>query len=153
MGRTSGFIAQHVGIAGGAEIILTPEFPLSTNDIITRLASAPRKKLTSIIVAAESDTPGWTVNLANELTEKTGGTYKTCILGHIQRGGSPSVYDRLTATQMGYAAVNALLQGKQAGMIAVIDKQICLQDFPQNNTPRQLTDKTLLNINDCVSGC
>lgn len=152
MGRSSGFIAAEVGTAGGAEFILTPEFPMSADDILQLLAKKKRKKLASIIVAAESDQPGWTINLANEIREKSGINYRVCVLGHTQRGGSPTAMDRLMATRMGHHAVELLQAGKSGLMVSLQDDKITSTPFrnPENGT-RFLDEKELLVINQTVS--
>ena len=152
MGRASGFIAAEVGVAGGAELILTPEFPLTTNQIIDALTQKKRKKLASIIVAAESGTPGWTFNLAKEIQEKANLNYRVCILGHTQRGGSPTVKDRLIATHMGYHAIQVLQSGESGKMICLKQDKITHTDFPSaENGTRFFDSKELLLINERIS--
>ena len=152
MGRKSGFLATTVGLAGGAALILTPEHPMSCDDIIARLKSCPRKKLTSIIVAAEADQAGWTIKLAEEMNQRCEETYKVCILGHTQRGGTPTAYDRMTAGQMGYHAVHALLDNKKSCMAAVQQGSITTTALPNNSqTPREFTQTGSLSINQVLS--
>jgi len=153
MGRSSGFLAAHVGMAGGAEVIITPEFPLSVDDIVGQLANKKRNKLTSIIVAAEADQPGWTINLAEQLNERTTLNYRSCILGHIQRGGKPTAHDRVLATRMGHEVIEALYGGQTQGMIGVIDNQLALHPFPPKNSTRKLATADFLTINAAVSQC
>ena len=153
MGRSSGFLAVEVGIAAGAEFILIPEFPLSTPAIAQLIQKKTRQKLTSIIVAAEAGQPGHCIALADEIEQLTGLHYKTCILGHIQRGGSPTVKDRVMATEMGVAAVNAIRQGYSHQMVARRQGTYQLIDLP---TPEQATqffsDDQRLQDNQIVSG-
>ena len=113
MGRDSGFIALHSGVATGAENILIPERKTDVNDIITTLKEKHgRKKLVNIIVVAEGEAYGAN-ELAKTITEQIAGQeVRVCILGHIQRGGSPTCLDRLIASRMGYAAVECLLEGR-----------------------------------------
>lgn len=152
MGRSSGFIAAAVGAAGGAELILTPEFPTTTDEIINALTHRKRKKLASIIVAAESDKPGWTFNLAKEIKDKANLTYRVCILGHTQRGGSPTAKDRLIATRMGHRAIELLQAGKTRKMVCVKHSKVDNTDFPAaDNGTRFFDDKELLLINEKVS--
>lgn len=152
MGRASGFIAATVGMAGGAELILTPEFPMTTSQIIETLTCKRRKKLTSIVVAAESETPGWSFNLAREIKEQADITYRVCILGHTQRGGSPTTQDRLMATRMGYHAIEILQTGLSGHMTSLQCGEITHQPFPApDNGTRFFNDQDLLHINELIS--
>ena len=112
MGRSSGFIAAEVGVATGAEIILTPEFPISTEELVLKIKNKQRKKLVSLIIAAEADQPERGFVLAREIKKLSGIDYKVSILGYIQRGGAPSVKDRSTASVMGVMAIEALHKGQ-----------------------------------------
>jgi len=120
MGRNAGFIALEAGIAGGAESIIIPEIPYSLEEICQKLIkSHQRGKLHSIIVIAEGAGSG--ITLGELIKEKTGFETRVTILGHIQRGGSPSAFDRILASRMGALAVDALLQG-QSGVMVACDK-------------------------------
>jgi 6-phosphofructokinase 1 len=151
MGRNSGFLAIDVGIAGGAEFILTPEFPLSITELAKKITTPRRSKLSSIIVVAEADQPGRSVELAKELTLLTGQQYRVCVLGHTQRGGSPTTLDRKLASHMGYHAVKGLLEGKSHQMVALNKNQISLEAFPDPNSPaRTLITQELLDLNEIL---
>jgi 6-phosphofructokinase 1 len=115
MGRDAGYIALHSGIATGAEHILIPERKTIMEDIITQLQkNEKRKKLVNLIIVAEGDEFGGADEVAKVITEKIPGLeVRVCILGHIQRGGNPSCLDRLIASRMGYAAVEALIEESQ----------------------------------------
>ena len=112
MGRTCGDIALGVGVAGGAEDVLVPE---STTDLLELAAgirhSWERGKRSSIIVVAESGEQGRSFRLAEEVGRLTGLEPRVCILGHIQRGGTPMARDRVLASRLGTAAVEILLDG------------------------------------------
>ncbi|HUR66719.1 MAG TPA: 6-phosphofructokinase [Chitinophagaceae bacterium] len=114
MGRDAGYIALHSGIATGAENILIPERKTNMNDIVQSLLEKERrKKLVNLIVVAEGDDFGGANKVQEELKEKLpNAEIRVCILGHIQRGGSPSCIDRLIASRMGYHAVECLLEGR-----------------------------------------
>lgn len=153
MGRSSGFLAIKVGIAGGAEYILTPEFPLSTDQLIAKIQDKKCQKLTSIIVAAEANQPGRSIGIANDIREKSGIEYKTCILGHIQRGGTPSTMDRYTATLMGSKATTAILAGESHKMLAVVEGDIVLKPLPNpDHVTKLFTKEDLLELNNIVCG-
>ncbi len=113
MGRDSGCIALNAGIAGGAEAIMLPEKETAIDDLIELLEKAAFKQKTStIVIVAEGEKNGGAYNVANRVKEKF--DYydtKVSILGHLQRGGSPSSFDRVLASRMGYAAVKCLLAG------------------------------------------
>lgn len=112
MGRNSGFIASAVGLAGGAEEIFTPEANTTVDKAIERIKDAiSRGKTSSILITAEGQKPGRAYDLADAIRKKAGWDAKVCILGHQQRGGSPTAADRILASRMGAAAVDSLLKG------------------------------------------
>ena len=119
MGRSCGNIAVTVGIAGGAEIVLTPEQPVEFDAICATLrASEARGKLSSIIVVAEGEQPDHVNALTRRLNER-GFQARAAILGHVQRGGSPSGHDRVLASVLGSLAVDYLLAGQSDLMLGV----------------------------------
>jgi 6-phosphofructokinase 1 len=126
MGRDAGYIALHSGIATGAENILIPETKTDMNALITALTEKEkRKKLVNLIVVAEGDEFGGGTQVGNYLKEKLpNADIRVCILGHIQRGGSPSCLDRLIASRMGYHAVECLLNGTHNVMVGIEDNKM-----------------------------
>lgn len=114
MGRDAGYIALHSGIATGAENILIPERKTDINDIIKSLKEKERrKKLVNLIVVAEGDVFGGANEVQKVLQENLpNAEIRVAILGHIQRGGSPTCIDRLIASRMGYHAVECLMEGR-----------------------------------------
>jgi 6-phosphofructokinase 1 len=151
MGRASGFLAVTVGIAGGAEFILIPEDPLSSEQLAARINARRRKKLGSIIVVAEADQAGRSFKLAEDLKKLVGMEYKVCILGHTQRGGSPTVEDRKVASLMGSRAVDALLEGKSQKMLGMRKGELVLAEFPDPSLgARQFDDPELIRINQVL---
>jgi 6-phosphofructokinase 1 len=131
MGRDAGFIALRSGIAGGAEDILIPETVTSLNDLIDLLKTGFRKnKQSGIIIVAEGDDLGGALEVAKKVKEKLP-EYDTrvTILGHIQRGGSPSSYDRILASTLGYMAVNALIEGRRGEMVGIVNKEVAYTPF------------------------
>lgn len=125
MGRNSGFIATHVGIACGAEMIVVPEYEVQVESISFQLASNRQqgKGSSGIIVVAEGQTPGLTNHLAEQLKTHDQ-VAKVCILGHIQRGGSPTGHDRVLASCLGASAVDYLCAGYNDVMIGVREGKI-----------------------------
>ncbi len=118
MGRDSGFIASHVGLAGGAEDIFTPDANTTVDKVVERIRdSILRGKTSSIIVTAEGQKPGRAYDLGEAIRKKSGMDAKVCILGHIQRGGSPTAADRILASRLGAAAVEKLMNGKSDIMV------------------------------------
>jgi 6-phosphofructokinase 1 len=151
MGRHSGFLAVDVGIAGGAEVILIPEFEPSVDAIATRLTSPKRPKLSSIIIVAEAAQPGRSIQLAKQLEQLTDLTFRVCILGHTQRGGSPSLIDRKIASQMGFMAIKGLLEGISGQMVIMNRELLSFAAFPQVDAPaRVLTQMDLLELNEIL---
>lgn len=118
MGRNSGWIASEVGVSGGAEEIITPDFITPVDKIVERLLVSRQKgKSSSIIITAEGQKPGRAYDLAEAIRKKSNLDAKVCILGHQQRGGSPTAHDRILASELGAAAVIALVSGKSNIMI------------------------------------
>lgn len=120
MGRNSGYIALDVGIGGGAEAIVLPEKKMSVKEVAARIRRGlDRGKMSSIVVMAEGQLAGGSMEVAKELEKKYGISAKVCILGHIQRGGAPTSRDRRLGSVMGARAVEALLRGYSDVMIGV----------------------------------
>jgi len=152
MGRNTGHLALDVGMAGGAEIIVTPEFPISAEKITKIIEERKRKKLISIMVVAEANHPGHSLQLAEKIKQLSGIEYRVCILGHTQRGGIPTLLDRKTATLMGYEAIQALLAGKNGQMMALVGEKILCVNFPSaDDATRYLPNDTLLKINSTLN--
>lgn len=125
MGHHTGFIALESGIAGGAEATIIPEITTSTEVLWERLEeSYEQGKKSAIVVVAEGDQPGHTFRIAQEAKEKLKIESRVCILGHVQRGGSPTARDRVLASNLGSAAVCALLEGKSGYMVGEIKNEI-----------------------------
>jgi len=126
MGRDAGYIALHSGIATGAENIIIPETKTDIEELIESLTEKEkRKKLVNLIVIAEGGEFGDANKLSALIRERIPQSdTRVCILGHIQRGGSPSCHDRLIASHMGYYAVESLLIGRNNVMVGVINNKI-----------------------------
>ena len=125
MGRDSGYIALHSGVATGAENILIPERKTDVESVVKALEEKHgRKKLVNIIVVAEGESFG-AVELAKVITERIPDQeVRVTILGHIQRGGSPTCFDRLIASRMGYAAVECLIAGKFNVFVGIVNNKM-----------------------------
>lgn len=124
MGRRAGYLALNVGLAAGATSILVPEVPYDFDkDIVQRMKkiSATGKKHFIIVVA---EGVGHVMELAEKIEDATGFETRATILGHVQRGGSPTVRDRVLASRMGYNAVELLLEGKSNRVVSIKDDHI-----------------------------
>lgn len=130
MGHSSGFIALQVGIGGGAETIIVPGEADNSISQICRTVDRgfQRGKASSIIVVAEGPKPGLSTRIAGGLTRK-GYHSKVCILGHTQRGGTPSSHDRLLASALGSSAVAHLLAGRSGAMVGIQKDQVVVVPF------------------------
>lgn len=126
MGRDAGYIALHSGISTGAEHILIPEKKTSVSALIESLQEKEkRKKLVNMIVVAEGEDFGGAYELAT-LIEKAMPKLdlRVCVLGHIQRGGSPSSFDRVIASRMGYHAVECLIEGRYNVFVGMVNNKM-----------------------------
>ena len=126
MGRDAGYIALHSGIATGAENILIPERKTDIEELISSLQEKERrKKLVNLVVVAEGEDFGGGDEVAKMIKQRLpNAETRVCILGHIQRGGSPSCLDRLIASRMGYAAVECLMYGRHNVMVGILNNKI-----------------------------
>lgn len=133
MGRDAGYIALHSGIACGAEDILIPEVNTDIDAVLERIDyDERRKKTVHILVIAEGDDFGGSKELFSRVKERFPMLdIRSTVLGHIQRGGSPSCADRVLASRLGHAAVEALLCGKTQVMAGIINDKLCFTPFDQ----------------------
>jgi len=131
MGAEAGFIALYSGIATGAEAIIIPELKGEDRDIKKMiLAGNVRKKSSNIIIVAEGDKGGGAFTLAEQVkSDFPEFDIRVSILGHLQRGGSPSAIDRVNASRLGHGAVEALLDGQQSVMVGISNGEIVLVSF------------------------
>ncbi len=133
MGRDAGYIALNSGIACGAEDILIPELKTDINLVIQKIRDDERrKKNVHLLVVAEGDDFGGAEDVRKKIiSELPESDVRVCILGHIQRGGSPSFADRVLASRLGYAAVNELRKGKHQVMAGQINGKIVFTPFTE----------------------
>jgi 6-phosphofructokinase 1 len=123
MGRDSGWIALAAGLAGGAEFVIVPEIPHDLDFVSDKIIRGMNQgKEHSIVVVAEGAAHGFEVG--ERLRVSTGYDTRVTVLGHIQRGGSPSAFDRILATRLGAAAVDALLEGETNAMVGLVGNQV-----------------------------
>jgi phosphofructokinase-like protein len=164
MGRYTGWIALEAGIAGGADIILVPEFPINIDEVCDVLRDRHRRgKSFTIIVVSEGakvegystpldvDTRGHRVGkigelIANLIEEKTEYETRVSVLGHIQRGGSPTAYDRIIGTRFGVKAVELVAQGQFGKMVSLHASKIRSVDIADAVKKHKAIDKDLYEI-------
>lgn len=153
MGKDAGFIALRTGIAVGAEAVLIPETKTYINELIATLQDGWRSnKKSSIIIVAEGDDGGGAIEVAQKVKEQFD-QYDTrvSILGHLQRGGSPSAIDRVLASRLGVAAVEALLNGKSGGMMGIVKNEVLFTPFAQTIKHNKIIRKDLLDLVQILS--
>ena len=130
MGRDAGFIALNCGIGGGAELVLIPEMLSNLNEVKKQIRSLMSNQTrSSIVVVAEGDELGGAANVADALRTDSAFDHvdlRVCILGHTQRGGAPSARDRVLASRLGAAAVEAFMEGHHNVMVGIINGDVRL---------------------------
>jgi len=150
MGRHAGWIALHAGMAGGANVILIPEIPFDIDQVVAYIEHRFQSHYAPIVVVAEGATPregtmevakgdldafghvrlgGIGQRLADEIEKRTGKEARTTVLGHIQRGGTPTAFDRVLATRFGLHAIDAVYDGNFGKMVALRGTDIELCDL------------------------
>ncbi|MAO08462.1 MAG: 6-phosphofructokinase [Alteromonas sp.] len=154
MGRDAGDIALNAGIGAGAEEILIPEQNLGKERLISSLKRSKKSgKSSSIVVVAEGDQIGKNIFELAEYIRQNLDEYevKVTVLGHIQRGGSPSCYDRVLASRLGVGAVDALLAGKRDIMIGISHNKIVHVPFSEAIKGENEIDLDLIRVADIIS--
>jgi len=147
MGRMAGFIAAGVGVAGGAEEILVPEKEVDVDALVSDITLAKEKgKVSFIMIVAEGAYPGGATALSAELENKSGIECRPCILGYIQRGGSPAALDRILATKLGTFAVEQALQGASGVMTGIVKNELVTTPLKQTWTDRKPLDPYLFEL-------
>jgi 6-phosphofructokinase 1 len=150
MGRACGDLALYSGIAGGAECIIVPEFGFNLDDTARKLIEGKnRGKLHHIIVVAEG--VGKPFEIAKELSHKTQMETRVTVIGHLQRGGTPSAYDRILASQFGERAVNLLIKGEHGLALGNKGNQIIEVSFEEALSKREMPHRNLYNLADMLS--
>lgn len=147
MGRTCGAIALQCGIAAGAEYIMVPERKQGIDELIAALEHAETSKSSVIVIVAEGDEEGGAYEVARKVKERYN-HYDTrvSVLGHVQRGGNPSVADRVLASRSGVAAVEALIAGSTSTMVGQRQGEIALIPFAEVMGKKKVLEEDLLRI-------
>jgi len=154
MGRDAGDIALNAGIGAGAEEILIPEQDMGKERLVASLKrSKASGKSSSIVVVSEGDQIGKNILGLAEYIRENLKEYecKVTVLGHIQRGGAPSCYDRVLASRLGVGAVDALLNGERNIMIGIVHNKIVSVDFKESLKGANKIDEDLIRVADIIS--
>lgn len=154
MGRDAGHIALNAGIGAGAEEILIPEEDLGLDRLLESLQKSKASgKSSSIVVIAEGDKIGKSVFELKDYVEENMPEYdvRVSVLGHLQRGGAPSCYDRVLASRLGVKAVESLLEGKSNFMVGILKDEITLTPLEQAIKGHTEIDRELLRVSDIMS--
>ncbi|NLO89118.1 MAG: 6-phosphofructokinase [Clostridia bacterium] len=145
MGRTSGFIALAAGLAGGAESILIPEMGYDLEVVVDKIMRGlTRGKLHSIIIVAEG--AGDVIEISKKIKSMSNFDVKVTILGHIQRGGTPTAFDRILASRMGAKAVELLLTGRTNRMVGIKSSNITHYDIDEALKEEVMIDLELYDL-------
>ena len=153
MGRCRGFIALEVGIAGGAEDILIPEVETKIEQLSLDISrSFKRGKKSSIVIVAEGDDAGGAFSIAQQVWERLKLEYRICVLGHVQRGGSPTAKDRVLASKLGAAAVDSVVKGMSGYMVGELKGEIAFTPLKDTWEKRKELDSNLLRLVKVLSG-
>jgi 6-phosphofructokinase 1 len=146
MGRDAGFIAVDVGISAGAEHILVPEAVTDLGRLKEELEALKRLKSSAVIIVAEGEREGGAFGLAEKIRDAAGYDYRVCVLGHIQRGGSPTARDRLLASRLGLAAVELLLEGRSGVMAGEVHGRVTATPLRETWEKRKVIDRDLWRL-------
>ncbi|MBC7382470.1 MAG: 6-phosphofructokinase [Bacteroidia bacterium] len=153
MGRDAGFIALAATIAGGAEIVMLPEVKEDYPQIIDFFKFRTiSKKSFSIVIVSEGNFEGGAIAIAELLKKEIPGfESRVVILGHIQRGGSPTTFDRVLASKLGYGAVEALLRGEKNKMVGLLNNKIELTTFKDSISNKKELNTDMLKLVDILN--
>ena len=154
MGRDVGHIALNAGVGSGAEEILVPEEDLGLDRLLESLEKSKHTgKSSSIVVVAEGDKTGKNVFELRDYVEENleGYDVRVSVLGHMQRGGSPSCFDRVLASRMGVKAVESLMEGKNNVMVGTINNKLELYPIDKAVKGHSKIDTELLRVSDIMS--
>lgn len=152
MGRKRGFLALATALAGGAEAVLLPEVKTDMRALCEKLAEGKRrKKISSLVVVAEGDESGGAFKIAAKIRKTTDYDVRVSVIGHQQRGGAPSAFDRILASQLGSAAVDALLAGEKTKMAGVRAGKIILSPLEDAFRIEKPLEASLLRLAETLS--
>jgi 6-phosphofructokinase 1 len=150
MGHNAGYIALNTGIACGATFIITKEMPYSVEEITDKIKSTQTNQKHHFIIVV-SEGIGGSEELAKQIERETGVESRATILGHVQRGGSPTLRDRVVASQLGYKAVELLSEGKGNRVVGIQRNKIVDFDIKESLTMKKEFDRELYDIASTIS--
>jgi len=153
MGRHSGYLAMMSGIAGGAEQILVPETPTNIEAVVKELKEGrDRGKTSSIVVVAEGDDAGSAFDVSKKVGDRLGiHDIRVTIIGHMQRGGTPTAFDRILASRLGVRAVEALMEGVSGKMAGISANNVTLRPLSEAWECRTQFDPSYLRVAHVLS--
>jgi 6-phosphofructokinase 1 len=147
MGRDTGFIALASAIASGAEYVMLPELCQSIDQLVNELSQASRLKSSSIVVVAEGDEQGGAVAISEQVRKLLPDRdMRVTVLGHLQRGGSPTAMDRILASRLGSAAVERLLAGEHGCMVGEVNGEVRTTPFAEAIGQRKSLQEDLIAL-------
>lgn len=148
MGRHAGFIALHSAIGSGAGGVMIPENNYNIDDLVLHLKkSAKRQKPFGIIIVAEGNKLGGAAAIAKQVQERIENyDTKVTVIGHLQRGGSPTCIDRVLASRLGYESVNALLEGRSNVMVGILNNDLSFTSFDDAITKEKHVNDSLMKM-------
>ncbi|MDA8692843.1 6-phosphofructokinase [Saprospiraceae bacterium] len=154
MGRHSGYIALYTGIGSGSSYIFLPEEECSLEKFTDLLKKSNRRnKLFNLVIVAEGNTHGGAQELSKIVNEELGNNIdiKNAVIGHLQRGGSPTAADRILASKLGYHGVNALIQGQSNVAIGIVDKKVVYTPFADAINKKKLPDENMITMAEILA--
>ncbi|KAF5086045.1 6-phosphofructokinase [Methanospirillum sp. J.3.6.1-F.2.7.3] len=152
MGKSSDLIAIESGIAGGAEYLILPDNKHAMDDLCSRLTQAfDAGKRYAIVVVAEGACPGCSFQIAKEVSSRISMESRVCVLGHTQRGGSPTARDRVLAAKLGVSAVNAYMKGYAGVMVGEVRRSVILTPFDKVITGRQKPEPNIIRLSHILT--
>jgi 6-phosphofructokinase 1 len=147
MGRYAGFIGLAVGLAGGAEEVLIPETPTNIDALSNKINDNIKKgKKSNIVIVSEGDEAGNAFTIGEKVKKCINEPYRVAVLGYIQRGGAPTANDRILASKLGFAAIEALRKNIYDCMVGEINKKIVYTKFEETYTKKKNIDAEIYKI-------
>ena len=152
MGRKRGFLALATALAAGAEAVLLPEVVNDLETLCKKLDQGKgHGKVSSIVVVAEGEEEGGAIEIARKIKKFSDYDVRVSIIGYQQRGGAPSAFDRILASQLGNAAVEALLRGERSKIVGLRNNQVTLSPLDTAFRETRPLDPTLLRLSEILS--
>ncbi len=152
MGRHAGYIAMYSGIGGGAESILIPETITDIKGLCEQLEAGHRRgKKSSIIIVAEGDEAGGAFDIKKKIEKEVDWEVRVSVLGHLQRGGSPTAIDRLLASRLGYYAVKSIMKGETDKMVGIVNGKLELTPLKETWGKSKKIDRDLIKLSEILA--